>query len=55
MFPGGIMHGIHDVFPPDDEDANDAISYKKVLKGESQWALIKDIMGFTFDGDAKTL
>ena len=51
----GIMHGIHDVFPPDDEDANDAISYKKVLKGESEWALIKDILGFTFDGDAKTL
>ena len=51
----GIMHGIHDVFPPDDDAANDAISYKKVLKGESQWALIKDILGFTFDGDAKTL
>ena len=26
----GIMHGIHDVFPPDDDDSNDAISFKKV-------------------------
>ena len=51
----GIMHGIHDVFPPDENAENDAISYKKVLKGESQWALVKDILGFTFDGDAKTL
>ncbi len=29
-----IMHGIHDVFPPDAEDSNDPISEKKLKKGE---------------------
>jgi hypothetical protein len=27
-----IMEGIHDIFPPDDDDANDPISEKKLLK-----------------------
>jgi hypothetical protein len=27
----GVMCGIHDVFPPDDDEASDAISLKKLL------------------------
>jgi hypothetical protein len=50
-----VMHGIHDVFPADAEDANDPISLKKLLKKEGQWALMKDCLGFTFDGAAKTM
>ena len=50
-----VMKGIHDVFPPDEADTNDAISYKKLLKQEAMWALTKDILGFTFDGEEKTL
>ena len=44
-----IMTGIHDVFPPSDDKELDAILFKKVAKGEGQWAMQKDILGFEFD------
>jgi hypothetical protein len=47
-----VMHGIHDVFPANTIDEEDPISYKKIMKGEGVWALEKDILGFTFDGEA---
>jgi len=50
-----VMEGIHDIFPADDNDDNDPISYKKLRKLEGMWALTKDILGFTFDGVNKTL
>jgi hypothetical protein len=50
-----VMHGIHDVFPADELDSEDPISLKKLLKQDGQWALLKDCLGFTFDGDAKTM
>ena len=45
-----VMQGIHDVFPENTIDAEDPISFKKLMKGEGRWALQKDILGFTFDG-----
>ena len=48
------MHGIHDVFPPDTRDNQDPISEHKLRK-DGAWALVKDILGLTFDGDAKTI
>ena len=50
-----VMKSIHDVFPPDDVDGNDPISHKMLLKQEGMWALTKDILGFTFDGEKKTI
>jgi hypothetical protein len=50
-----IMSGIHDVFPADLVDSNNRISEKKLRKGEGQYALIKTILGFEFDGQQKTL
>jgi hypothetical protein len=50
-----MMHGIHDVFPPDTEDANDPISLKKLLKLEGEWAVLKELLGFEFDGEKKTM
>jgi len=50
-----VMHGIHDVFPPAQTAADDPISAKKLAKLEGQWALRKDILGFTFDGECKTM
>jgi hypothetical protein len=47
----GILHGIHDVFPSNPVDDEDPISMKKILKGDGVWALQKDILGFTFNGD----
>jgi len=50
-----VMTGIHDVFPADKIDGEDPVSHKKLLKQEAMWALTKDILGFTFDGDEKTI
>ena len=46
-----IMTGIHDVFPPDTYDKEDAISLKKILKKEAVWETIKNVLGFEFDGN----
>ena len=50
-----VMEGIHDVFPADDNDETDPIALKKLKKKDGMWMLVKDILGFTFDGDDKTL
>ena len=50
-----VMHGIHDVFPADEVDENDPLSLKKLKKGDGEWALLKDLLGFEFDGVAKTM
>ena len=46
-----VLTGIHDVFPPDEEDSNDHISHKKILKGEGVFALEKHLLGFDFNGE----
>ncbi len=51
-----VMYGIHDVFPPDnDDDEEDPISLRKLKKGDGSWALVKDILGITFDGSNKSV
>jgi len=50
-----IMHGIHDVFPPDNNDDADPMSEKKMKKGEGLYDTEKMLLGFDFDGDAKTM
>ncbi len=50
-----ILTGIHDVFPTDIVDSNDPISKKKLLNGEGQYALLKTMLGFDFDGKQKTM
>ena len=50
-----IQHGIHDIFPPDTDDDEDPTSLKKLRKGDGAWALRKDVLGWTFDGDDKTV
>ena len=54
-YANAVMYGIHDVFPPDDDDDNDPISNKKLMKMDGSWATIKDILGLTFDGANKTI
>ena len=46
-----IMEWIHDVFPPDKDDKEDAISLKKILKKEAAWVIIKNVLGFECDGN----
>ncbi len=50
-----IMHGIHDVFPLDEDDSNDPILEKKLKKGEGRYDTRKTLLGFDFDGEGKTL
>ncbi len=49
------MTGIHDVFPPDADDSNDPISEKKLQQQEGQFSMRKTLLGFDFDGIAKTM
>ena len=51
-----LLHAIHDVFPegllsPDDQP----VSIKKVLKGEARWSVIKEILGWIFNGETKSI
>ena len=50
-----IQHGIHDIFPPDENDDEDPTSHKKLKKGDGAWAIRKDVLGWTLDGDVKTV
>ena len=50
-----ILHSIHNVFPGQPNDNQDPISIKKVKKGDVTWRLVKDILGFTFEGARKML
>ena len=50
-----VMTGIHDVFPADDVDEEDPISLKKLKKKDGEWAVVKDVLGFTFNGEGKTM
>ena len=49
------MKGMHDVLPPDKDDENDPLSLKKLKKKEGELALFKEMLGFDFDGDEKTM
>ena len=49
------MHGIHSVFPANADDDDDPISLKKLKKLDGAWAINKDLLGWTFDGIAKSL
>jgi hypothetical protein len=49
------MHGIHDVFPSDQDDENDPISEKKLKKTDGAWDTQKDLLGLTFNGVEKTV
>ena len=54
-YSDAVMFGIHDVFPPDNNDDADPISNKKLAKLDGSWAHEKDILGLTFDGVHKTV
>jgi hypothetical protein len=50
-----VMFGIHDVFLVNNNNENDPISLKKLKQLEGQWALEKEILGFDFDGEDKSM
>ena len=45
-----VVTGIHDVFPTDKDYDKDVISLKEILKKDFVWAVIKNVLGFDFDG-----
>ncbi len=50
-----VMHGIHDVFPEQDNDANNPMAKNKLLKGGGQMSTTKTLLGFDFNGKDKTM
>ena len=46
-----IITGIHDVSPLEKDDREYLISLKKILKKEAAWAIIRNVLGFEFDGN----
>ena len=51
----GVMCGIHDVFPSEEEEANDPISLKKLLQQDGAWDTVKELLGFVFNGTDHTV
>ncbi len=51
----GVLEGIHDVFLPDDKDADNPVALKKLLEMEVVWVLHKDILGFMFNSVEKMI
>ncbi len=56
-FSDAVMYGIHGIFPPHNKPTMDPISLKKLERETvlGSWAIEKDILGLTFDRDAKTV
>jgi hypothetical protein len=50
-----VMCGIHDVFPPEEQEADDPISLKKLLQQDGAWDTVKDLLGFVFNGSDHTM
>ena len=50
-----FMHGIQDVFLPDNDDNEDRILEKKTKKGKGLYDIEKQLLGFDFDSNAKTM
>jgi hypothetical protein len=51
-----IMTGIHDIFPANNNDnGDDPILEKKLKQLEAQYATLKMLLGFHFDGINKTM
>ncbi len=49
------MHGIHNVFPEHENNANNPIAKNKLLKGKGQMSTTKMLLGFDFNGEDKTM
>ncbi len=51
----GVMHGIHNLFPPRRQEEQEPILQKKLKKREGTFADKKCILGFDFDNTNKTI
>ena len=53
-----VLHAIHSVFPPPNiagHNGDDPISVKKLTEGEGLWEYRKIILGWIFDGIARSI
>ncbi len=51
----GLLHGIHDVFPPSNNDNTVPVSIKKLCKANGKFETKKCTLRFDFDGNKKTI
>ncbi len=54
-----LLHAMHSIFPaspnPDEDPDSEPISLKKLHAGDGVWAFRKEILGWIFDGIARTI
>ena len=48
-----VMTRVHDVFPKDNNDEKYSLSLRKLKKDKAMWDVVKDVLGFMFDGKEK--
>ena len=46
-----VMTGMHGIFPPEEDRATNPVTVKKI----ERWSLRRDLLGFEFDGQVKTM
>jgi hypothetical protein len=51
----GVICGIHDMFPPKEDEADDPFSLKKLLQRDGAWDTIKELLGFVFNRTDHTM
>ena len=51
-----VLHAIHDVFPENlYAEKDQPVSEKKIKKGEAKWETLKEVLGWLFDGQQKSI
>ncbi len=51
----GILHRLHDAFPPGTDDSKDLLLAKKLCEGDGTFETNKCLLGFDFDSVNKTI
>jgi len=58
QFTRAVLHGIHTIFPPlgpSEAQDDEPIAIKKLKQGDGLWDTRKEILGWLFDGIARTM
>ena len=53
-----LLHGIHSVFPPPTASGHvgqDPVSEKKLMEGDGQWEVRKEVLGWMLDGGTRCI
>ena len=45
----GVLHYIHNIFPSNPNETEDAIALRKFLIGDGEWNTLQELLGFVLD------